>query len=332
MPWIHVEDVIGIYLAAIDDDRWSGPVNATAPAAGDQPRVLQGARPRAAPPGDRAGARRSRSASSTAAWPSSCSRARTPSPAAPSSSATATGTRTSTRRCAQRSQTLDHRPGGTGKVPQVTREQPGSLRAAPRPARDPGFLSARSRRAPASRPPSPPRSCSPPSPSRSSSASRRSPSPRTSARPPRPASRARAPAPGAPPSCRPSCACARAAAQPARGLTGAAGDRGPPGAGRRPRDAVHADALRRVQSGEFTQSVDARRVRALPARRPRRGPGARPRQRDRPLLVPGHHRRRAAQVETNRPAASAIPTARWCTSTPAASATARSAAAPARAR
>ncbi len=30
-PWIHVEDVIGIYLAAIDDERWSGPFNATAP-------------------------------------------------------------------------------------------------------------------------------------------------------------------------------------------------------------------------------------------------------------------------------------------------------------
>jgi uncharacterized protein (TIGR01777 family) len=31
LPWIHVDDVIGIYLAAIDDERWSGPVNATAP-------------------------------------------------------------------------------------------------------------------------------------------------------------------------------------------------------------------------------------------------------------------------------------------------------------
>jgi hypothetical protein len=31
MPWIHVEDVIGIYVAAIDDERWSGPFNATAP-------------------------------------------------------------------------------------------------------------------------------------------------------------------------------------------------------------------------------------------------------------------------------------------------------------
>jgi uncharacterized protein len=31
LPWIHLDDVIGIYLAAIDDERWSGPVNATAP-------------------------------------------------------------------------------------------------------------------------------------------------------------------------------------------------------------------------------------------------------------------------------------------------------------
>ena len=30
MPWIHVDDVVGIYLAAIDND-WHGPVNATAP-------------------------------------------------------------------------------------------------------------------------------------------------------------------------------------------------------------------------------------------------------------------------------------------------------------
>ena len=31
LPWIHVDDVVGIYLAAIDDERWSGPFNATAP-------------------------------------------------------------------------------------------------------------------------------------------------------------------------------------------------------------------------------------------------------------------------------------------------------------
>jgi uncharacterized protein (TIGR01777 family) len=31
MPWIHLDDVVGIYLAAIDGEDWSGPVNATAP-------------------------------------------------------------------------------------------------------------------------------------------------------------------------------------------------------------------------------------------------------------------------------------------------------------
>ena len=31
LPWIHVADVVGIYLQAIDDERYSGPINATAP-------------------------------------------------------------------------------------------------------------------------------------------------------------------------------------------------------------------------------------------------------------------------------------------------------------
>lgn len=31
LPWIHLDDVVGIYVAAIDDDRYSGPVNATGP-------------------------------------------------------------------------------------------------------------------------------------------------------------------------------------------------------------------------------------------------------------------------------------------------------------
>jgi uncharacterized protein len=31
LPWIHVGDVVGIYLAAIDGEQWRGPVNATAP-------------------------------------------------------------------------------------------------------------------------------------------------------------------------------------------------------------------------------------------------------------------------------------------------------------
>lgn len=31
MPWIHVDDVVGMYLTALDEPSWSGPVNATAP-------------------------------------------------------------------------------------------------------------------------------------------------------------------------------------------------------------------------------------------------------------------------------------------------------------
>ncbi|HXD53220.1 MAG TPA: TIGR01777 family oxidoreductase [Solirubrobacteraceae bacterium] len=35
LPWIHAEDVVGIYLAALGDERWSGPANASAPAPAD---------------------------------------------------------------------------------------------------------------------------------------------------------------------------------------------------------------------------------------------------------------------------------------------------------
>jgi uncharacterized protein (TIGR01777 family) len=31
MPWIHVDDVVGIYLTALDSNAWNGPVNASAP-------------------------------------------------------------------------------------------------------------------------------------------------------------------------------------------------------------------------------------------------------------------------------------------------------------
>jgi uncharacterized protein (TIGR01777 family) len=31
MPWISLEDIVGIYLAALSDDSWSGPVNGSAP-------------------------------------------------------------------------------------------------------------------------------------------------------------------------------------------------------------------------------------------------------------------------------------------------------------
>ena len=109
-------------------------------AAGHQPRVLQGARPRAAPAGDRAGAGVRPQASSTAGCPSWCSRARTPSPAAPSSSGTATGTRTSTRRCAPPCRTLDHRPGVTGKVPRVNASSQDRYEPLPGLLEIPGFL------------------------------------------------------------------------------------------------------------------------------------------------------------------------------------------------
>jgi uncharacterized protein (TIGR01777 family) len=31
MPWVHLDDLVGIYLRAIDDASWSGPVNGSAP-------------------------------------------------------------------------------------------------------------------------------------------------------------------------------------------------------------------------------------------------------------------------------------------------------------
>jgi hypothetical protein len=31
MPWIHADDIVGLYLAALDNEQWSGPINGTAP-------------------------------------------------------------------------------------------------------------------------------------------------------------------------------------------------------------------------------------------------------------------------------------------------------------
>jgi uncharacterized protein (TIGR01777 family) len=31
LPWVHVDDVVGLQLAALDDDAWNGPFNASAP-------------------------------------------------------------------------------------------------------------------------------------------------------------------------------------------------------------------------------------------------------------------------------------------------------------
>ena len=57
MPWIHVDDVVGIYLAALDGEAWDGPDQRQRARAGDQQGVLEGARARAAPPRLRARAR-----------------------------------------------------------------------------------------------------------------------------------------------------------------------------------------------------------------------------------------------------------------------------------
>jgi uncharacterized protein (TIGR01777 family) len=31
VPWVHIDDVVGMFMAAIDDDNWTGPVNTVAP-------------------------------------------------------------------------------------------------------------------------------------------------------------------------------------------------------------------------------------------------------------------------------------------------------------
>ena len=88
MPWIHADDVVGIYLRAVDDARLVGPRQRHRPRA----RVQQGRSPRRSagrctgprsPP-----SRRSRSSCSTATCPRSSRRARTPCRGARSSSAT----------------------------------------------------------------------------------------------------------------------------------------------------------------------------------------------------------------------------------------------------
>ena len=33
LPWIHADDIVGLYLAALDEESWSGPINAGAPEA-----------------------------------------------------------------------------------------------------------------------------------------------------------------------------------------------------------------------------------------------------------------------------------------------------------
>ncbi len=49
MSWIHREDLVGMICAALDDERWSGPINATAPEPVTNRELLARARSRAAP-------------------------------------------------------------------------------------------------------------------------------------------------------------------------------------------------------------------------------------------------------------------------------------------
>ena len=55
MPWIHVDDVVGIYLAALDDDAWRARSTPRAPEPVTNKAFSQGARAGAAPPGRRPG-------------------------------------------------------------------------------------------------------------------------------------------------------------------------------------------------------------------------------------------------------------------------------------
>ena len=32
MPWIHADDIVGMYISSIGDNSWRGPINGTAPA------------------------------------------------------------------------------------------------------------------------------------------------------------------------------------------------------------------------------------------------------------------------------------------------------------
>ena len=57
VAWIHRDDLVGIMLAALDDERWTGAGQRDRARTGEQPRALARARTRAAPPGAAAGAR-----------------------------------------------------------------------------------------------------------------------------------------------------------------------------------------------------------------------------------------------------------------------------------
>ena len=323
LPWIHVDDVVGIYLRAIDDDRWSGAVNATAPhpvTNREFSRALGRAlhRPAFAP------VPASRSGRCTAGWPSSSSRARTRSRAGRWSSGTRTGTRISTRRCGPRSTRLDHRPGVTGNV----RAMPPNARSdryepLPGIARDPGLPVSQARR------PAAAGSAQLVAvalvvalaagivfglPAITTTKEERAAAERSAVAKRRAERLAQLQA---------EVRLLRGRGTPARGLEGAAALTARHALAGELAAAVQQDAVARVQAGEFTQSVH----RVECERFPRAVDGADPADdlasRHRPLLLPGDHRRRAEDREQRGAAASATRTARWSTSPAGASRTAR---------
>ena len=72
MPWIHIDDEVGILLWALDNDAVSGIVNGTAPNPVDQQGLIEGARPGAQPAGGAAAPRLRRSTSNSAASSARC--------------------------------------------------------------------------------------------------------------------------------------------------------------------------------------------------------------------------------------------------------------------
>ena len=114
MPWIHVDDVVGLYLAALDGDALvAAPVNAAAPEPVTNKEFSKALGPRAAPPRRRAGARPSRCALLYGEMAEIVTEGQRAVPAARRwSSATPSGTRTSTRRCARRRCGLTPRRAG----------------------------------------------------------------------------------------------------------------------------------------------------------------------------------------------------------------------------
>ena len=122
MPWIHLDDLVGIYLRALDDAAWIGARQRHRARAGAQQGLLARARPRAAPAGVRAGPRlrRARALRRDGRHRGATASARCP--RAPRRSATRSAIRSSTRRCGARWRARRRRPYLRGAQVQELRD------------------------------------------------------------------------------------------------------------------------------------------------------------------------------------------------------------------